>query len=50
MRCLLACVLLSPLAAGAMGFAEPGGWSKGVYTVSCAIGGQPVAVERSSVE
>lgn len=36
--------------AGAMGFAEPGGWTKGVYTVSCAIGGQPVAVERFDVE
>jgi hypothetical protein len=36
--------------AGAMGFAEPGGWTKGVYTVSCAIGGQPVAIERFDVE
>lgn len=36
--------------AGAMGFAEPGGWTKGVYTVSCAIGGQPAAVERFDVE
>lgn len=36
--------------AGAMGFAEPGGWTKGVYTVSCAIRGQPVAVERFDVE
>jgi hypothetical protein len=36
--------------AAAMGFAEPGGWNKGVYTVSCAIGGQPVAVERFDVE
>lgn len=35
--------------AGAMGFAEPGGWAKGVYTVSCAIDGQPVAVERFDV-
>lgn len=36
--------------AGAMGFAEPGGWTKGVYTVSCAIGGQPAAIERFVVE
>lgn len=36
--------------AAAMGFAEPGGWNKGVYTVSCAIAGQPVAVERFDVE
>lgn len=36
--------------AGAMGFAEPGGWTRGVYTVSCAIDGQPVAVERFDVE
>jgi hypothetical protein len=36
--------------AGAMGFAEPGGWTKGVYTVSCAIGGQPAAIERFDVE
>ena len=36
--------------AGAMGFAEPGGWTKGVYTVSCAIAGQPVAVERFDIE
>jgi hypothetical protein len=36
--------------AGAMGFAEPGGWTKGIYTVSCAIGGQPAAVERFDVE
>jgi hypothetical protein len=36
--------------AGAMGFAEPGGWVKGVYTVNCAIDGQPVAVERFDVE
>ncbi len=36
--------------AGAMGFAEPGGWAKGVYTVSCAIDGQPAAIERFDVE
>jgi hypothetical protein len=36
--------------AAAMGFEEPGGWNAGVYTVSCAIGGQPVAVERFDVE
>jgi hypothetical protein len=35
--------------AGAMGFAEPGRWAAGTYTVSCAMGGQPVAVERFEV-
>jgi hypothetical protein len=32
--------------AGAMGFDEPGSWPKGVYAVSCAMHGRPVAVER----
>ena len=32
--------------AGAMGWDRPGNWIKGVYTVSCAIDGQPAAVER----
>jgi hypothetical protein len=36
--------------AGAMGYAETGVWTKGTYTVSCAIGGQPVAIERFDVE
>ncbi len=36
--------------AGAQGFAAPGVWKKGVYTASCAIAGQPVAVERFDVE
>jgi len=35
--------------AGAMGWETPGNWRKGVYTVSCAISGQPVAVERFEV-
>jgi hypothetical protein len=35
--------------AGAMGFPEPGRWAKGVYTVSCAMGGQPAAVDRFEV-
>jgi hypothetical protein len=33
-----------------MGWKEPGNWIKGVYTVSCAIEGQPAAVERFEVE
>ena len=36
--------------AGAMGWEAPGNWIKGVYTVSCAINGQPVAVERFEIE
>jgi hypothetical protein len=32
--------------AGAMGWEQPGSWLKGVYTVTCAIHGRPVAVER----
>ncbi len=32
--------------AGAMGWEQPGNWAKGVYTITCAIYGQPVAVER----
>lgn len=32
--------------AGAMGWEQPGNWPRGVYTVSCAMHGQPVAVER----
>lgn len=35
--------------AGAMGWEQPGSWSKGVYTVSCAIHGQPVMVDRFDV-
>jgi len=35
--------------AGAMGFEAPGSWTKGVYTVSCSIQGQPVGVERFEV-
>jgi len=36
--------------AGAMGFPSAGNWIKGVYTVSCAINGQPAAVERFEVD
>jgi hypothetical protein len=36
--------------AGAMGWEAPGNWARGVYTVSCAISGQPAAVERFDVE
>jgi hypothetical protein len=36
--------------AGAMGWESPGNWMKGVYTVSCAINGQPAAVERLDVD
>lgn len=32
--------------AGAMGWEVPGNWPKGVYTISCAIHGQPVMVDR----
>lgn len=32
--------------AGAMGWEQPGNWPKGVYTISCAIYGQPVIVDR----
>jgi hypothetical protein len=35
--------------AGAMGFEQPGSWPKGVYTVTCAMHGRPVAVERFDV-
>ena len=35
--------------AGAMGFETPGSWTKGIYSVSCSIQGQPVAVERFEV-
>ena len=36
--------------AGAMGFESTGKWTKGIYTVSCSILGQPVGVERFDVE
>jgi hypothetical protein len=36
--------------AGAMGFPSAGRWIKGVYTVTCAIDGQPAAVERFEVD
>jgi hypothetical protein len=36
--------------AGAMGWEQAGNWPKGVYAVSCAIYGQPVAVDRFVVE
>jgi hypothetical protein len=36
--------------AGAMGYPAAGRWIKGVYTVSCAINGQPAAVERFEVD
>jgi hypothetical protein len=36
--------------AGAMGWETPGNWMLGVYTVSCAIDGQPSAIERFDVE
>ena len=29
-----------------MGWEQPGNWSRGVYTISCAIYGQPVIVDR----
>jgi len=32
--------------AGAMGWEQAGKWAKGVYTISCAIRGQPVIVDR----
>lgn len=32
--------------AGAMGWEQAGNWAKGVYTISCAIHGQPVIVDR----
>lgn len=32
--------------AGAMGWEKPGNWPQGMYTVSCAMHGQPVAVDR----
>jgi hypothetical protein len=35
--------------AGAMGWEQPGNWIKGVYTVSCAINGHPVAVDRFDI-
>jgi hypothetical protein len=35
--------------AGAMGWPEPGNWRKGVYTITCAMHGQPVAIERFEV-
>ena len=36
--------------AGAMGWEEPGNWTRGVYTVSCAINGQPVAIDRFDID
>ncbi len=33
-------------AAGAMGWEQAGNWAKGVYTITCAIHGQPVIVDR----
>jgi hypothetical protein len=36
--------------AGAMGFPAPGNWIKGVYTVTCAVNGQPAAVDRFVME
>ena len=36
--------------AGAMGFPSAGRWIRGVYTVSCAIAGQPAAVERFEMD
>jgi hypothetical protein len=36
--------------AGAMGWEQPGNWSRGVYTISCAIYGQPVIVDRFDVD
>lgn len=36
--------------AGAMGFPSAGNWIKGIYIVSCAINGQPAAVERFEVQ
>lgn len=35
--------------AGAMGFEQPGSWPAGVYTVTCAMHGRPIAVERFDV-
>ena len=36
--------------AGALGWETPGNWIKGVYTVSCAINGQPAVVDRFDIE
>ena len=36
--------------AGAMGFPARGNWIKGAYTVSCAVNGQPAAIERFEVD
>ena len=36
--------------AGALGWEVPGNWIKGVYAVSCAIHGQPVAIDRIEIE
>jgi hypothetical protein len=35
--------------AGAMGFEQSGGWARGIYTVACAIYGQPAAIERFEI-
>jgi hypothetical protein len=35
--------------AGAMGWEAPGNWAKGVYTVTCAIHGRPIMVDRFDV-
>lgn len=36
--------------AGAMGWEEPGNWPRGVYTVACAIDGQPAAIDRFEID
>ena len=36
--------------AGAMGFETAGSWTKGTYTVSCSIQGQPAGVERFEID
>jgi len=35
--------------AGALGWEQPGNWLSGVYTISCAIYGRPVIVDRFDV-
>jgi len=36
--------------AGAMGYETSGSWTKGTYTVSCSIQGQPAGVERFEID
>jgi hypothetical protein len=36
--------------AGAMGWEEPGNWPRGIYTVACAIDGQPAAIDRFEID